>query len=79
LEISLYGERSSNLAKTYKVIGTLYIIQNAHTEAKQYLVQAAQIFEQRGMVKMLKEVKHKLKMLQSSNRAALMQAATAEF
>lgn len=28
---------------------------------------------------MLKEVKHKLKMLQSSNRAALMQAATAEF
>ena len=31
------------------------------------------------MVKMLKEVKHKLKMLQSSNRAALMQAATAEF
>jgi len=31
------------------------------------------------MVKMLKEVKNKLKMLQSSNRAALMQAVTAEF
>jgi hypothetical protein len=42
-------------------------------------MQAAQIFEQRGMVKMLKEVKQKLKMLSSSNRQALMQAATAEF
>jgi len=26
LELQLYGDRSSNLAKTYKVIGTLYII-----------------------------------------------------
>jgi len=26
LEMQLYGERSSNLAKTHKVIGTLYII-----------------------------------------------------
>lgn len=34
LEMNLYGDRSSNLAKTYKVIGTLYIIQNAPTEAK---------------------------------------------
>lgn len=77
--MNLYGDRSSNLAKTYKVIGTLYIIQNSPAEAKTYLMQAAQIFEQRGMVKMLKEVKLKLKLLQTANRAVLMQAATAEF
>lgn len=37
LEFNLYGERSANLAKTYKVIGTLQIIQNNTVEAKIYL------------------------------------------
>lgn len=77
--MQLYGERSSNLAKTHKVIGTLYIIQNKPAEAKEYLMMAAQVFEQRGMVKMFKEVKAKLKMLASPNRAALIQEAKGEF
>lgn len=57
LEFNLYGERSANLAKTYKVIGTLQIIQNNTVEAKIYLQKAAAIFEQRGMARMLKEVR----------------------
>ena len=40
LEMTLYGDRSANLAKTYKVIGTLYIIQNMTQEAKEYLLKA---------------------------------------
>ena len=79
LEFNLYGDRSANLAKTYKVIGTLQIIQNNHIEARIYLQKAAAIFEQRGMVKMLKEVKQKLKLLMSQNNTALMQSAAAEF
>ena len=55
--MQLYGDRSTNLAKTYKVLGTLYIIQNNGAEAKNYLMQAASIFEQRGMIKLFKEVK----------------------
>jgi hypothetical protein len=66
--LQLYGERSANLAKTYKVIGTLHIILNNPNEAKNYLTLAAQIFEQRGMLKMLKEVRQKIKMLQANNR-----------
>ncbi len=77
--MQLYGDRSSNLAKTFKVIGTLYIIQNNAAEAKNYLSQAASIFEQRGMIKMFKEVKQKLQLLGSNNQGVLMMEAKAEF
>jgi hypothetical protein len=59
----LYGEKSPNIAKTLKVIGTLLIIQSNPVEAKIYLNRAMAIFEARGMLKMLKEVKQKLKMV----------------
>jgi hypothetical protein len=35
--MTLYGDMSLNLGKTYKVIGTLYIIQNSPVEARDYL------------------------------------------
>lgn len=66
LEKSLYGDNSTNLAKTYKVIGTLHIINNNPAEAKDYLMRAHAIFESKGQLKLLKEVKNKLKMLSSS-------------
>ncbi len=53
------------LGKTYKVIGTLYIITNNPGEARDYLMRAHAIFEAKGQVKLLKEVKNKLKMLNS--------------
>ena len=59
LERVLYGETSSNLAKTQKIIGTLMIIMKNTPDqksingddAREYLMQAHSIFEQRGMVK----------------------------
>ena len=47
LETTLHGDRSLNIAKTYKVIGTLYMI-NTPPEpqaAKEYLLRAQSIFE----------------------------------
>lgn len=54
-----------NIAKTYKVIGTLYMIDNPPKpqEAKEYLLRAQSIFEQKGLQKMLKEVKEKVKLI----------------
>jgi hypothetical protein len=63
------------LGKTYKVIGTLYIINNNPVEAREYLSKAYTIFEGKGMVKLLKEVKNKMKMLNSSVKLAAEYAA----
>ena len=51
LERFLYGEYSSQLAKTLKIIGSLMIIMNNIEDAKEYFMQAHAIFEQRGMLK----------------------------
>ena len=63
LEKTLYGDSSTQVAKTYKVIGTLHIINNNPQEAREYLMRAYSIFESKGMVKLLKEVRMKLKMI----------------
>lgn len=63
------------MAKTYKVIGTLYIIASNPGEARDYLMRAHGIFEAKGMLKLLKEVKSKLKMLNSSVKLAAEMAA----
>ena len=75
LEKTLYGEGSVQLGKTYKVIGTLYIINNNPIEARDYLMRAHAIFESKGLVKLLKEVKNKIKMLNSSVKLAAEVAA----
>ena len=75
LERTLYGEASLQLAKTYKVIGTLYIIASNPGDARDYLMRAHGIFEAKGMLKLLKEVKSKLKMLNSSVKLAAEMAA----
>ena len=48
------------------MIGTLYIINNNPSEARDYLMRAHHIFESKGLIKLLKEVKNKLKMLNSA-------------
>lgn len=75
LERTLYGEASVQLAKTYKVIGTLFIINSNPQEAREYLMRAHGIFEAKGLLKLLKEVKSKLKMLNSSVKLAAEMAA----
>lgn len=67
---------SLNLGKTYKVIGTLYIIQNSPVEARDYLQRALAIFELKGNIKVQKEVKAKLKLLSQSSRQAAALVAT---
>lgn len=71
----MYGENSVQLGKTYKVIGTLYIINNNPGEAREYLMRAHGIFESKGLLKLLKEVKSKIKMLSSSVKLAAEVAA----
>ena len=63
LERALYGESSNQVGKTYKVIGTIHLLNKNNLEAREYLQKAQAIFEQKGLLKLLKEVKHKLKLL----------------
>ncbi|CDW79587.1 tpr domain containing protein [Stylonychia lemnae] len=70
LEKSLYGDNSVQLGKTFKVIGTLYLINSNPSEARDYLMRAHSIFESKGLLKLLKEVKNKLKMLNSTVKLA---------
>mmetsp|Transcript_27845 Transcript_27845/g.42112 ORF Transcript_27845/g.42112 Transcript_27845/m.42112 type:complete len:180 (-) Transcript_27845:170-709(-) len=64
LERTLYGESSTQLGKTYKVIGTIHLLNKKNqSEAREYLQKAQFIFEQKGLLKLLKEVKNKLKLI----------------
>ena len=40
LERTLYGETSTQLGKTYKVIGTIHLLNKNHVDAKEYLQKA---------------------------------------
>lgn len=68
MEKSLYGEDSIKLAKTYKIIGTLHIITENPEEAKKYLILAYEIFEAKGMDKLVKEIENKLKLVNSNKK-----------
>lgn len=57
------------------MIGTLFIINSNPVDARDYLMRAHAIFESKGMVKLLKEVKNKIKMLNSSVKMAAEVAA----
>jgi tetratricopeptide (TPR) repeat protein len=67
-EKQLYGETSLQLGRTYKLIGTLFILRRMQSDAKTYLQKAQTIFELKGANKLLKEVKTKLNMLKTSLR-----------
>jgi hypothetical protein len=41
LEKALYGDSSSQLGKTFKVIGTIYLLNKDQVQAKEYLHKAA--------------------------------------
>ena len=62
-ERTLYGESSLQIGRTYKLIGTLYILMRKGPEAKTYLQKAMRIFKAKGNSKLVKEVKNKLQML----------------
>ena len=64
--MTLFGERSVNVGKTYKVIGTLFTINRQYPEAKEYLHKAIQVYESKGMSKIVKEIRQKIKLLNSN-------------
>ena len=70
MERLIYGDSSAEVARTLKIIGTLFIVTDEISEARDYLMEAHQIFEQRGLIKSLKEVKTKLKDIHQSIKAA---------
>jgi hypothetical protein len=45
LERALYGESSTQVGKTYKVIGTIHLLNKSNLEAREYLQKAQAIFE----------------------------------
>ena len=51
------------IGKTYKIIGTLYIITQNNDKAREYFTLAYRIFEGKGMTKMMGEIEQKLKMI----------------
>jgi len=53
----IYGENSTQLGKTYKVIGTIHLLNKNNVDARDYLIKAQNIFEAKGQLKLLKEVK----------------------
>jgi hypothetical protein len=59
------------LAGTFKVLGTLYIAMNSPDEARDFLMRALSIFEQKGAQKMQKEIKLRLKQLEQSQKQAV--------
>ena len=70
MEIKLYGEDSTKLAKTYKIIGTLHIILENKTKAREYVNRAYKIFEAKGNGKMSIEISEKLKIPNPDMNAA---------
>jgi len=62
MEMKYYGENSVHVAKTQKIIGTIYILMQKHAEAQKYLMKALKIFEENGVKKAVAEIKSKLKL-----------------
>ena len=62
MEMKYYGENSVHVAKTQKIIGTIYILMQKHAEAQKYLMKALKIFEENGIKKAVTEIKAKLKL-----------------
>ena len=62
MEMKYYGENSVHVAKTQKIIGTIFILMQKHAEAQKYLMKALKIFEENGIKKAVTEIKAKLKL-----------------
>ncbi len=61
MEIKFYGENSVHVAKTQKIIGTIYILMQNYNESIKYLTKAMKTFEENGMKKPVTEIRSKLK------------------
>ena len=62
-EKKIYGDDSLQVAKTQKIIGTLYLVKNQFYESKSYLNKAKKIFEANKMKRTVSEINKKLRIL----------------
>jgi hypothetical protein len=60
-------------------VGTLLIIVGSISDAKSYLQKSLSIFEAKGMLKMVKEVKNKIMLAQTGNKAQVVIECQREF
>jgi hypothetical protein len=71
LEKALYGEYSIHVGKTYKLIGTLFILMKNMNDAREFLLKAHKIFQIKHHPKYLKEVMLTMKKLQTTKDPVL--------
>ena len=62
---ALYGEHSLQYAKNLKVIGTILMIQERYSEAKEQYSQALKIFKLLGYNNLAKDMKSKIKTVEN--------------
>ncbi len=65
LEKKFYGDDSVQVAKTQKIIGTLYLVRNQFFDSKRYLQKAKKIFEANKFKKTVSEINKKLRILKN--------------
>ena len=81
IEQKVYGENSTQVGKTLKIIGAIHINNNEANDAEHYLKKAQKILHQQGQVKLVKEIKSKLayiKEMRENNRSNLLEIVQAK-
>ena len=61
------------MAKTQKIIGTLYLVKNDYAKARSYLIKAKKIFEANKFKKHVSEINKKLRMIKNMKEKAEME------
>jgi uncharacterized protein HemY len=59
-EEKVYGPNSSQVGKTLKMLGMVFMNQQEYNSAEHYLKRAQKILQEQGHAKLVKEVKAKL-------------------
>lgn len=63
MEANLYGESSTQVAKTQKIIGTLLLLMKEYVEALKYFNKSLKIFNENGAKNAVAEIKKKIQMI----------------
>lgn len=61
--MNFYGESSTQVAKTQKIIGTLLLLMKEYVEALKYFNKAMKIFNDNGAKNSVAEIKKKIQMI----------------
>lgn len=59
-EEKIYGPNSSQIGKTLKMLGTVFMVEQEYNSSEHYFKRAQKILQEQGNAKLVKEVKAKL-------------------